>query len=158
MSLHFTSHVGLIISTLYELRPNRTSDPFWWRSQLSPMNNQTSELYSDYGFHIPIFGTKCCCLLADRNSQRSLYFRWLSSESDVNISQECTNPGRQAAMATNFCKVAPNICGSYEWNLFDVTLLAPRIFRWLLDFWKNFALLLCSVWSFQDSVKLLDGL
>ena len=30
----------------------------------------------------------------------------------VHLTQECTNPGRQVAMATTFCKVAPNMCGS----------------------------------------------
>ena len=32
--------------------------------------------------------------------------------------------------------VASNICGSAEWNLLHVTLLASRILRWVVDFWK----------------------
>lgn len=43
-----------------------------------------------------------------------------------NVIQGCTNPENQDAQATKFCTVAPDICG---------TLLAPRILRWLLDFW-----------------------
>ena len=41
-----------------------------------------------------------------------------------------------------FCTVAPNICGPLVWNLLRATLLAPRILRSLLDFWKNFTRLL----------------
>jgi len=37
--------------------------------------------------------------------------------------------------------VVPNICGSSEWNLLYVILLAPGILRWFVDFWKIFALL-----------------
>jgi hypothetical protein len=44
--------------------------------------------------------------------------------------QGCTNPGRQVARSTKFCTVASNICGL----LLQVTLLAPRILGWLLDF------------------------
>jgi len=39
------------------------------------------------------------------------------------------------AAATKFCTVAPNICGPSFWNMLHVTLLVPRILRWLLDFW-----------------------
>ena len=39
-------------------------------------------------------------------------------------------------VATQFCTVVPNICGSSVWNFLHVTILAPRILRWLLDFWK----------------------
>jgi hypothetical protein len=27
-------------------------------------------------------------------------------------------------------------CGSVVWNLLDATVLAPRIVRWFVDFWK----------------------
>ena len=37
---------------------------------------------------------------------------------------------------TEFCTVAPNVCGSSVRKLLHVTLLMPRILRWLLDFWK----------------------
>jgi hypothetical protein len=56
--------------------------------------------------------------------------------------QGCTNPGCQVAVATKFCTVAPNICGFLVWNLSYVTLQAPRILRWFLDFWKIHAPLL----------------
>ena len=46
------------------------------------------------------------------------------------------NPGHQLTMATKFCTIVPNICRSSVWNLLHVTLLAPRIWRCLLGFWK----------------------
>lgn len=46
--------------------------------------------------------------------------------------QVCTNPRRQAAVAT----MAPNICGSQVWKFIHVTFLAPRTFRWTIYFWK----------------------
>ena len=45
-------------------------------------------------------------------------------------------PGARAAVATKLCMMAPNVCGSSVRNLLHVTLLTPRILRWLLDFWK----------------------
>jgi len=35
-------------------------------------------------------------------------------------------------METNFCTVTPDIYVSSVWNLLQVTILAPRILRWLL--------------------------
>jgi hypothetical protein len=51
--------------------------------------------------------------------------------------QGCTNPGRQVTRATKVCAAAPNIWGFSRWHLLHITHLAPRILRWLLDFWKN---------------------
>jgi len=48
----------------------------------------------------------------------------------------CKNPLGQVAVATKFCVVASNICGFSVWTLLHVTVLAPRILRWLLDFCK----------------------
>jgi hypothetical protein len=42
----------------------------------------------------------------------------------------------QVTWVTEFCVVAPTICGSSVWNWLDVTLMTPRILRWLLDVWK----------------------
>jgi len=44
------------------------------------------------------------------------------------------NAGRQVAVATKFCTVAPNICGSSVYNLLYVAFLTPNILRWRLDF------------------------
>jgi len=49
-------------------------------------------------------------------------------------------PGARS-LATRFCVVAPNICGSSVWNLLHITVLVPRILSWLPDFWKICALL-----------------
>lgn len=38
--------------------------------------------------------------------------------------------------ATKFLKVVPYICVSSFWNLQHVTLLAPKMVRWFLDFWR----------------------
>ena len=37
---------------------------------------------------------------------------------------------------TKFFALAPNICGSSVWNLLYFTILAQRIWSWLLDFEK----------------------
>ena len=55
------------------------------------------------------------------------------------LTQSCKNHGRQVAMATKFCTVAPNICGSSVRDLLQVSLVVPRILWWLLIYWKNFA-------------------
>ena len=74
--------------------------------------------------------------------------------------QVSSNPGRKVAVASKFCTVAPVICGSSIRNLLHVTLVAPRILRWLLDFWKVFAslpyhnkryVLFVALTSFEDS-------
>jgi len=44
--------------------------------------------------------------------------------------------GRQASGRLNFCTVSPNICGPSLWILLHVSLLAPEVLWWLLDFWK----------------------
>ena len=43
----------------------------------------------------------------------------------------------QLTWVTRFCMVAPNICGSWVWNLLLVTLMTPGILRWLLHY-SNF--------------------
>jgi hypothetical protein len=56
--------------------------------------------------------------------------------------QRHTNPGREIAVAAKFCSVALNICVSSVLTVLHVTLLAPRILKWILDFWKICALLI----------------
>ena len=43
----------------------------------------------------------------------------------------CTDWGVMLLGWLNFVQ-SPNICGSSEWKFFHVTLLVPRILRWLL--------------------------
>ena len=50
--------------------------------------------------------------------------------------QGCRTPGRQAARTTKFCIEAPNIYGSAVCKMLLVALLAPRILRWLAQFFK----------------------
>lgn len=49
--------------------------------------------------------------------------------------------GTQVTVATEFCTVVSDICGSLVRNLLHVTLLAPIIYRWVLEFWRIFTLL-----------------
>jgi len=53
--------------------------------------------------------------------------------------QGCKKLVCQVTVATKFCTVAPNIFGSSVWDMLHVMLLAPRILRWLLDFWNIYA-------------------
>jgi hypothetical protein len=69
----------------------------------------------------------------------SLYTKWYDrssfmykSISYIRGAQIPVPGGRE----TKYCNVEPNVCGSSLWNLFHVTLLAPRILRLILDFWK----------------------
>ena len=50
------------------------------------------------------------------------------------MDQGHTNTGRQVAWATKLKTVMPNTCESSVRNLFHVTLLGPRILRWLPGF------------------------
>ena len=47
----------------------------------------------------------------------------------------------QVTLVNTLCMVVPNTYGSSVWNLLHVTILVPRIFRWLLEFWKICAFL-----------------
>ena len=48
----------------------------------------------------------------------------------------CTSARRQTVVATKFGTLASNIGVSPAWNLFNGTLLPPRILTCLLDFWE----------------------
>jgi hypothetical protein len=50
--------------------------------------------------------------------------------------QGCTNNGREAARANEFCTVESNICGFSVWNFLRAILLATRSLRWHQDFGK----------------------
>jgi hypothetical protein len=41
---------------------------------------------------------------------------------------------------TEFYEVAPNVSESSVWDLLNATVLAPRILRWILDYWKSYTL------------------
>ena len=42
---------------------------------------------------------------------------------NLSLLKLCTNPGCQVAKATEFCMVAPNICGASVRTLIHITLL-----------------------------------
>jgi hypothetical protein len=60
----------------------------------------------------------------------------------LNLLQRYTNSGSEAAVSAKFWAVALHICGSSVVTVLHVTLLARRILRWLLHFWKICALLI----------------
>ena len=60
------------------------------------------------------------------------------TQQDVS-NQRCTNPGCYTILSSNICMMVPNIGGSFVWNFFCVTLLAPIILMELLDLWKTCA-------------------
>jgi hypothetical protein len=66
--------------------------------------------------------------------------------------QRCTNPGNEDTHVTKFCTMAATICGFPVWDFLCVTLLAPTIFRLLLDSWKIHTTLAESVAGCQDNV------
>jgi hypothetical protein len=45
------------------------------------------------------------------------------------VSQQCKDRQCQVTWEATFFTVAPSICGCLEWNLLDVTCVAPRILR-----------------------------
>jgi hypothetical protein len=57
----------------------------------------------------------------------------------LKIEKGRTNPGHLVAVTTTFFTVLLNMSGSSVRNLLHITLLAPTIFRWLLDFLKIYA-------------------
>ena len=73
-----------------------------------------------------------------------------STETWSFLKQGCTNPVDQVMVVTKFCTVASNVCGRSVWYLLHVTLLALRILRWLLDFWRICAPLLKYTFLFSD--------
>lgn len=62
---------------------------------------------------------------------------WLYGKSVVLYSRGAQIPGTRSPVATKLCTVAPNICGLWLWRCLHVTLLAPRIRRWIPDFFIN---------------------
>ena len=60
-------------------------------------------------------------------------------------------------MAPIFTKSAPNISRSPLWDMLNATLLAPRIERWFLDFWKIFAPLIYSLFYEAVSISNYTG-
>jgi len=47
------------------------------------------------------------------------------------------NPARQFGLTANPCKVEPRIYGPAVSNVLHVNFLAPRIFKWALNFVEN---------------------
>ena len=50
--------------------------------------------------------------------------------------QDDTNSGSRVARATKFRAVELNVFGPSVWNFLRKEILAPRVLRYLLGFWK----------------------
>jgi len=63
-------------------------------------------------------------------------YHWVGRIKDDKMyrTQGWTKPGRQFALVTKFTTIALNIFESSVWILFLITLQAPVILSWLLDF------------------------
>jgi len=85
--------------------------------------NKFEKLVHLVGFSIRIYH-------AARSPELLYYVSAGSSE------QGCTNPTHQVAKVIKLYTMAVNICASSERNLLHVTILVPKILRWLQDFWK----------------------
>jgi len=56
--------------------------------------------------------------------------------------------------------MVPDICGSSVWSVSHVTHVAPKLLKWLLDFWNNCAPLdewWTGKWRNEDTTPWLDG-
>jgi hypothetical protein len=60
---------------------------------------------------------------------RGYYVETEEYKDNIRLNKGCTNPGGRIVLATEFCNVAPNVCGSSVWNLFHVTRMLSRILR-----------------------------
>jgi len=67
---------------------------------------------------------------------------------NLGLDQGYTNPGHQIAQETQFCVVAPNICGSSVWHFLYITLLTPRILMWFQGLWEISERLSSIEWPF----------
>jgi hypothetical protein len=114
------------------------SNNIWWEAQtvrlLIVQRPVPSSLLHPTDNPCPLF-SNALCMCISRNVKD-----WISH-------QRCTNLGCQDALASNFGKGAPKICGSMSRNLLHVTLLAPRILRWLPDLGKFAHPSFTSIWN-----------
>ena len=66
--------------------------------------------------------------------------------------QGYANPRRQVSLTNKLCTAMPKICGSsVKKNLLDVTLLVPRIWRWVQDLLENFSNPVSIVTTLQEN-------
>jgi hypothetical protein len=51
----------------------------------------------------------------------------------IRVGRGCPNSRPEIAVGTIFFTLPPNVCGPSVWKFLRVTILKPRILRWLLD-------------------------
>jgi hypothetical protein len=88
---------------------------------------------NEYHFCTYIYEVPCLNL----SEVFAFYFLVISGSVAIyTISHRFTSTGCQVTVLTEFCTAAPNICGCSVWMLVHITLLAHRILKWLLGFWR----------------------
>lgn len=83
--------------------------------------------------------------------------KWEKWNTGWDLNQRYVNPSRQDAMTTENFTAAYNIYDSTVWNSLHVTLLAPRILRWLRDLWRIFVLLTWIMFSLSSHKKIVHS-
>ena len=112
LPLHNFSPTDTILKVLYA----QSVPPFPF---INPAEDRRSQLW-----------TWKCGSNGERNSAAKLHFK---------LARKWANPGRKVAVATEYCTVATNMCGSSVRTLFHITLLVPTILWWLANFLKIYA-------------------
>jgi hypothetical protein len=78
-----------------------------------------------------------CMYCCDITQRKSNFIRIRKQPDSWNCpDKRCTNPLRHVAVANKSSAVTPNTYGSSVWNSQHATLLASKIFRYLLGVWK----------------------
>jgi hypothetical protein len=77
---------------------------------------------------------KCCKNTESCNDMKPL--TQCEETLQIYLQQGYRNPRHDVTKTTKFCTVVSNICGPSVWNLFHVTLMAPRLLKLLPDFCK----------------------
>ena len=76
------------------------------------------------------------CLESLRNCQIHKRKSAVCRQYGISVNKGFRKPKSQAALLTKFYRLAPNNFGPSAWNLLHITILTPKILKWLLDFLK----------------------
>jgi hypothetical protein len=96
---------------------------FRWRLS---WNLEPSTCWNAHGLSRPLMGLLCPGRMYSQQ-------RGVAPKCTSDVRQGYSNPGRQFATTTPFCTVVPNVGGSTTQNWLQVSLLATRTLKWLLE-------------------------
>jgi hypothetical protein len=145
-----TAHVELKCRRLFDSKQNWKNSEDWACGRHAKRFECSTDRSYDIYETTSLFQSMSCCLRTWGNctssfNDKTFFLKTWSKQSNALwlcsaatwLEQRCKNSGRQmVTMATKFCTVALMIYVSSVWNLVHVTILAPRFYRWLSDFWK----------------------